>query len=204
MKKNLLIALMTLILVVPGTSACSSDNHENEPEQPENPENPEVLSDGKILIAYFSRTNNTQLMASAIHGITGGDTHRIELVTPYPESYNEVLEQSRNEQGSGYQPPLKDAPESVAEYDIIFIGYPIWHGTTPPPIASFLSAYNLEGKTIIPFCTSGGSGGTTSFRSVQTLSTGATVLDGLQIPTASAGNSQTVIRNWLQRIGVLK
>jgi flavodoxin len=88
-------------------------------------------------------------------------------------------------------------------YDVIFIGYPIWHGTTPPPVVSFFSEYDFSGKTIIPFCTSGSSSGDTSFRNIKSLCPGATVPDGLQIRGTSVGTAEAVITGWLRRIGII-
>ncbi|MDR2051781.1 MAG: hypothetical protein LBP80_00055 [Treponema sp.] len=75
--------------------------------------------------------------------------------------------QARREINSGYKPPLAAIAEDINAYDVIFVGYPIWHGTTPPPVVSFLSEYDFAGKTVIPFCTSGSGSGDRSFRNVK-------------------------------------
>jgi flavodoxin len=157
----------------------------------------------KVLVVYYSHTGNTKQMAGIIHGLSGGDLVELKSVDPYPPAYSEVLEQARREINSGYKPPLAAITEDINAYDVIFVGYPIWFGTTPPPIASFLSRYDLSGKTIVPFCTSGSSSGDASFRNVQTLCPRAAVLEGLQIRGTSVGGAETVITGWLRRIGIV-
>jgi flavodoxin len=158
----------------------------------------------KVLVVYYTRTGNTKQMADTIQRLAGGDCIELKTVDPYPSSYDAVLEQARREINSGYKPPLSTVIADLDTYDVIFVGYPIWHGTTPPPVATFLSEYDISGKTVIPFCTSGSSSGDTSFRNVERLCSRASILEGLQIRGASVGSSEAVITGWLRKIGVIK
>jgi flavodoxin len=162
----------------------------------------ELNGSQKVLVVYYTRTGNTKQMADTIHGLAGGDCIELKTVAPYPSSYDAILEQARREINSGYKPPLATSVD-INAYGVIFIGYPIWHGTAPPPVISFLSEYDFSGKTVIPFCTSGSSSGDTSFRNVERICSQANVLEGLQIRGASVGSSNSVIIGWLRRIGVI-
>ena len=114
----------------------------------------------KVLIAYYSQsgTKNTETIANYIHNAIGGDLYEIELIKPYPEKYKEILKQSKEENNNNIKPAIKAFTNNLKDYDIIFIGSPIWFGTYAPPIATFLADSNLQNKTVIPFCTHGGGG----------------------------------------------
>jgi flavodoxin len=169
-----------------------------------NKDTTELNGNQKVLIVYYTRTGNTKQMADTIQRLAGGDCVELKTVNPYPSSYDAVLEQARREIDSGYKPPLSTVIADIDTCDVIFVGYPIWHGTTPPPVVSFLSEHDFSGKTVIPFCTSGSSSGDTSFRNVGRLCSRATVLEGLQIRGASVGSAEAVITGWLRRIGIIK
>ena len=113
----------------------------------------EILSDSdvKVLVAYFSYSGTTKNIANAISEKTGGDLFEI---TPQ-DGYSNVYMESNSEIRGNKRPALTDTVENMDEYDIVFVGYPVWWHATPAPINTFLESYNLTGKLIIPFCTSG-------------------------------------------------
>ncbi|MDL2227679.1 hypothetical protein LJC30_02190 [Odoribacter sp. OttesenSCG-928-L07] len=110
----------------------------------------------KILIAYYSLTGNTKAVAEQIHNKFGGDMFEIILVTPYPPDEKTVIDIVRLEMEKDYLPEISNKVENIDEYDIIFIGTPIWYGTAATPIFSFVKQYNFSGKKIVPFYTCGG------------------------------------------------
>ena len=110
----------------------------------------------KILVAYFSWGGNTRGIAQQIQQKIGADIFEIELVKPYSSNYNTCLEEAQRDQRQQARPPLKTHVANIAQYDTIILGYPNWWASIPMPIASFLEEYNLDGKTIIPFCSHGG------------------------------------------------
>lgn len=112
----------------------------------------------KILVVYYSYSGITRRLAEDIALITGGDLREIKPQKPYSFSYNTAVKEAREEIESGYCPPLIQGTESVEDADIILIGSPNWLKTFAPPVLSFLKAVDLDGKTIIPFCTHGGGG----------------------------------------------
>lgn len=155
------------------------------------------------LSAYFSHSGNTRLIADQIHESVGGDIFEIVPADPYPRDYNEVVEQARKELGEDYRPPLKTHVENMDSYDLVFIGYPNWWGTVPRPVATFLSEYDLSGKTIAPFCTHGGGGIGRSVQEIRELCPQSTVLDGLAVRDGSVKIARTQVADWLRRIGIV-
>lgn len=158
-------------------------------------------AESKILIAYFTRTNNTEKIAEMIQEYTKGDIFKIEVLNPYPEAYRATTDQAKKELESGYLPPLKSKIENLDSYDTIFIGYPIWWGTVPTPMRTFLSENDLSGKTIIPFCTHGGGGAGTSTADLTALAPKFTVVsDGYVTRNAGAGRTQGEVTQWLDSL----
>ncbi|HLP75144.1 MAG TPA: flavodoxin [Bacteroidales bacterium] len=131
-----------------------------------------------ILIVYLSRTNNTKAVAEMIQRKVGGKLVAIELQKPYPENYRATVQQVVRENETGYLPPLKTQIDSLEIYDIVFVGFPTWDMKIPPPMKSFLQAYDLSGKTVIPFNTNAGYGVGSGFESVKELCPNSTVLEG--------------------------
>ena len=112
----------------------------------------------KVLVAYFTRTGNTRVIARQIQRALRADLFEIEPAEPYPEDYEETVAQAVRERDSGYRPPLKASVPNIGLYEVVFLGFPIWGETAPPVIRSFLSQHDLSGKTLVPFITHGGYG----------------------------------------------
>lgn len=112
----------------------------------------------KTLVAYFSRSGNTRVVAGLIHRARDADLFEIKPARPYPDDYLETVEQARKERDGGHEPTLEAKVARMADYDTVFLGFPIWGETAPPVIRSFLSAHDLSNKTLIPFVTHGGYG----------------------------------------------
>jgi flavodoxin len=158
----------------------------------------------KILVAYFSHTGNTREIANQIHKIVGGDIFEIQAEKPYPDDYDAVVKQARQELESGYKPPLKTKIENIKSYDLIFIGYPNWCNTIPAPVKTFLSEYDLSGKTIVPFCTYGGGGLGRSVSDISKLCPKSTLLDSFAIPGSDVKTAQDKVSGWLRKIKITK
>jgi flavodoxin len=132
----------------------------------------------KILIVYLSRTNNTKAIAEIIHEYVGGKLVALELKDPYPEDYKAIVDQVVKENETGFLPPLKTKIDSIEKYDIIFVGFPTWGMQLPPPMKSFLTQYDLSGKTVVPFNTNAGYGVGSSFDTVKKLCPKSKILEG--------------------------
>jgi flavodoxin len=116
------------------------------------------LDNKKILIVYYSWGSNTKDIANKIQKQVGGDIFELIQEEPYPDSYKEVIKVSKADVESDYKPVLKNKINNVRDYDVIFLGSPIWFGTIAPAVKTFLSENDLNGKTIIPFVSHGGGG----------------------------------------------
>ncbi len=154
------------------------------------------------LVAYFSWTNNTERVANHIADITGADKYEIIPKIPYgPENSNYYDPSTRAYQeqyDDTARPEIEGELQNIDKYDIVFLGYPIWYGKAPKIIYTFLESYNFEGKTIIPFCTSGSSGiGSTA--ELQSLTPGANWLDGRRF---DGGASRDSVKAWVDGLGL--
>lgn len=163
---------------------------------------PSLSGTKKILVAYFSRSGNTCEIADQIHKIAGGDIFEIQAVKTYPDDYEEVKKVAMNELNSGFKPELKIKPGNLNSYDMVFIGYPIWWGTFPDPVKTFLSENDFSGKTIAPFCTHEGSGLGRSEQDIIKLCPKATVLNGIAIHGAFIDAANIKVSDWLRKINI--
>ncbi|HWQ70884.1 MAG TPA: flavodoxin [Desulfitobacteriaceae bacterium] len=158
--------------------------------------------ENNILVAYFSHSGNTRIIANQIHEKVGGDIFEIVTVNPYPKDYDAVVDQAKQEQEDNYRPELATEVENMDSYDVVFIGYPNWWGTMPMPVFTFLEEYKFSGKTIIPFCTHEGSGLGRSVEDITELCPQSTILDGLAIRGSSVETAQDDVSEWLREIGM--
>lgn len=155
----------------------------------------------RTLIVYFSRTGNTRTMAERIRERTGGDIFEVVTTTPYPSDYNECTKQAARELEQNFRPKLRTAKiANLRDYDTVLIGYPVWWGRIPPALMTFFDENDLSGKTIVPFCTHGGSG-MSGTEDIRRLASGAAILEGLAISGRDA-NPLGLIANWLDKLGL--
>lgn len=181
---------MTLSLAACGQTASSPNTSTNAPgasalsetTSAPNAESIGGTAQGRVLVAYFSWSGNTEEMASYIAEQTGGDLLEIQPETPYPTDYNECGDVALAERDSDARPAIANLPASIDEYDTLVIGYPIWWHTAPMIIGTFLESYDLTGLEVYPF-TQSSSMDTEQFDNsiafVRENADGATVHDGL-------------------------
>ena len=217
----LLIAVFSLFSLVACNSGSSNSsglpsNNPGEIETPDNPDNSgsNDTSDtpsekkGNILIVYFTWSNNTERMANYIYGQTGGTIREIVPVTPYPTtSYTEWGYSARDERDADARPPIANplSAETVAQYDTILIGFPIWWHTAPMIIGTFLESYEWSADVdIYPFFQGASNSNAeyydNSMAFVRRCAKGATVHEGLY--TASSNTSR--INEYLSQNGLIK
>jgi flavodoxin len=157
---------------------------------------------GHILIAYYSHSGNTRKIANLIHREVGGTIHEIQPKVPYPNSYNAVVDQAKIEIETEYKPALQSTLDHLESYDTIFVGSPNWWSTIAPPVATFLSEYDLSGKTIVPFCTHGGGGLGRIGKDIAKLCPQSTILSSFEIYGSGTGNAQAKVSAWLSKVGM--
>ena len=119
---------------------------------------------------------------------------------PYPEDYEQTVEQARQERDSGYEPPLKAKAPGVATYDTVFLGFPIWGETAPPVIKSFLQNHDLAGKTLRPFITHGGYGLGNSLTVLQKHVPTARIETPFSMEAAQERRTLEQVNEWLGRL----
>lgn len=173
----------------------------NNPETPENPDTPEGTDN--ILIAYFSWGGTTARMAEQIAGQIGGTLFRIEPVTPYPTNYTACTEVALEERDNNARPAISGTVENMEDYDIVFIGCPVWWHTAPMIISTFTESYDFKGKTVIPFCTYASTYRDETLAKIVELTPDAEHLTGLGCTSSGLNNNTTVIK-WLQEIGIIE
>ncbi|MDE7361375.1 MAG: flavodoxin [Oscillospiraceae bacterium] len=165
----------------------------------------------KILIAYYSRAGenyfggsmkfvdkgNTEYAAEIIARLTGGELFKIEQKTPYSDNYNECIKQAKSDQKNNLRPELVKYPDSIAEYDTIYLGYPNYWGTLPMAVFTFLERYDFSGKVIRPFCTHEGSGLGGSIGDICAAAPNAAVERGIAIRGSDAPGSEKALKQWI-------
>ncbi|MDR2386415.1 MAG: flavodoxin [Deltaproteobacteria bacterium] len=156
---------------------------------------------GKTLVAYFSWSGNTRSIARLIHEQTGGDIFEIVPAKAYSSDYDTFVKEALGEQRSEARPALKDQVQNMAQYEVIYIGYPIWESSIPMPMATFLESYDFSGKTLIPFCSHSGGGMGQSLAAIAKLSPNAKILEALSLHYGGGSSIKSQITAWLKKNG---
>ena len=174
-------------------SAETSTNMENTDNQD--------AQEHKILVAYFSATGTTKGVAEHIANGLNADIYEIVPEDPYTDAdlnYNDNNSRTTIEMNDpNARPVISGSVENMEQYDTVFIGYPIWWGEAPRIVSTFVESYDFSGKTIVPFCTSGGSDMGSSAASLEQLSNGATWLDGRRL---NGSDSQDTVMEWVNSL----
>ena len=165
MKKfNLMLALAAVTMTA---VSCGGKNEES-----------------KTLVLYYSQTSNTKAVAEEIATKLGADIEEIVAVNPYDGDFQATIERCMQEREQGVTPDIQPIKADLTQYDVIFIGYPVWFGTYAPPVATFLATVDLSGKKIVPFCTFGSGGLESSVADLTAKQPGAEVLPGYGVRAA--------------------
>ncbi|MCM1145135.1 MAG: SUMF1/EgtB/PvdO family nonheme iron enzyme [Lachnoclostridium sp.] len=159
---------------------------------------------GKVLIAFFSWGGNTRGIAEEIQSQTGADLFEIELVNPYSNDYNTVLDEAQRDQNEQARPELANHVENMEEYDIIILGYPNWWASIPMPIASFLEEYDFSEKTIISFCSHGGGRFGQSLTAISKLAPETKMGEALSVHYSGGSSLSGDVEEWLRTNGIIE
>ena len=195
--------------------APGEDTQEDPAETPS--EDGEQPSDSgtNILVAYFSRADenysvgtidvgNTQIIAEYIAAEVGADSFHIETVTPYPAGYDDCCDVAKQELNDKARPELTGTVD-LEQYDIVFLGYPIWWGDLPMAVYTFMESYDWSEKIVIPFNTHEGSGSSRTYDAIAQALPDAMVLEGMAIQGKTAqefsDDTRQSVRDWLDGLG---
>ena len=154
------------------TVACTSAPKKAETVQP------------KALVVFYSQSNTTRTVAQEIQKQLNCDIAEIECVEPYSGDFGQTIQRWQKEQQEGTLPEIKPLDKNISDYDVIFLGYPIWGGTYAIPVATFLKNTDFAGKKLVPFCTFGSGGLNTSVAALQQSAQNAQILDGYGVRQA--------------------
>lgn len=213
--KKVFSILMVLTLLF-SLAACSNNttneesNNQNDSSTPiEESNNPSDSSTptetgSKSLVVYFSWSGNTENVAKSIQSQTDSDIFEIVPATPYSDDYDTVVDLAQEEQRNNARPAISGNIENIEQYDVVYVGFPNWWGDMPMILYTFFDTYDLSGKTVALFCTSGGSGLSGTVNEVKSLEPNATVTEGLHIGSGSSSNPDNAVSEWLNDIGLAK
>ncbi len=161
-----------------------------------------AASDGRALVAWFSRSGNTRVIAGQIARSLGADRFEIVPARAYPDDYFETVEQAREERDRGFEPPLAATVDRIGGYETLYLGFPIWGGSAPPIIRSFLAGHDLAGNTIVPFITHGGFGTGESLSVVADHAAEARLVDGFVLERPQERQTIERVTEWLDQLEV--
>jgi len=162
----------------------------------------EVIMNKKSLVAYFSASGVTARTAKIIAEAVGGDLYEIKPLVPYTDADLDWTDKNSRStvemKDKSSRPAISGKVENMADYDVIFVGFPIWWYVAPTIINTFLESYDLSGKTVIPFATSGGSGMGKTNIYLKPSCNGAKLFDGKVLN----GQSAQGIKNWISNLNL--
>ena len=207
--RKIFAILFTLCLII-GLTVCSGGSSEEtantdngseagEIEQTDETGSNDTSTGNTTLVVYFSATGNTRGVAEKIASITGADIYEIKAAEEYTDAdldWNDSDSRTTHEQNDpSVRPEIGSDPVSLDGYETIYIGYPIWWGEEPRIMDTFVESYDFDGITMIPFCTSGGSG---IGRSGQNLADNAGSGNWLEGDRLESGISEDELSSWIQ------
>lgn len=188
---------------VESTSSEEAENIESTAPTESESETPATSQGSNILVAYFSATNTTEGVAEHIANGLNAELFEIVPEQPYTSAdldWNDNDSRSTIEMNDpNARPAISGSVENMEQYDIVLIGYPIWWGEAPRIISTFMESYDFSGKTIVPFCTSGGSGIDSSAANLEQLTSGAQWLEGHRL---NGSDSQDEVMEWVNSLGL--
>lgn len=216
-----IITLLLSLMIIINLAACDKRSDSSQDDSDEI-----IRTTGKTLVVYFSMPEttkadnmtkeednsvvvidgevlgNTQYMAYVIQETTDADIFRIEPETPYPTDHQTLVNLAKEEQNNNDRPAIKEALTNLDDYDVVFIGYPIWWSDMPQILYTFFDTYDFSGKTIIPFGTHGGSGFAGTPDTIKKLEPNAAIHEGLTISRDDIQEARKKIIDWVNTLNL--
>lgn len=189
---------------IPSVTESDLPGRQSDVTSSESPAQPQPAPEAKrVLVAYFSATNTTKGVAETIADRLDADLYEITPAVPYTSAdldYHDDGSRSTIEMNDpNARPAISGSVNNMEQYDIVFIGYPIWWGEAPRILSTFAESYSFSGKTVVPFCTSGSSGVGSSASNLEKLADGGTWLPGTRL---SGGASRDSVADWINGLGL--
>ena len=180
--------LLSMAMVACMTSACSQQKATTE-------------NTNRQLVLFYSESGSTKAVAEVLQKQLDADIEAIECVEPYSGNFQETVQRNQRERENGETPALKPLKKNIADYDTIFLGYPIWGGVYASPIATLLKEQDFAGKTIVPFCTFGSGGLNTSSDALKNALPKATIQKGYGVRAARVAAAEKELDRFLKENG---
>ena len=158
----------------------------------------------KMLVLYYSQTGNTKAVAEEIANKLGADIEEITMLEPYDPDFQTTIDRCMKDREQGILPEIQPVKADLANYDVIFLGFPVWFGTYAPPVITFLNNADLSGKKIVPFCTFGSGGLESSVKDLVAAEPDAEVLPGYGVRAARLEAMPKEVDNFLKANGFLE
>ena len=158
----------------------------------------------KVLVLYYSQTSNTKVVADEIATRLGADTEEIVAVNPYDGDFQATIGRCLQEREAGVLPEINPIAANLADYDVIFLGYPVWFSTFAPPVITLLEQVDLAGKKVVPFCTFGSGGLESSIADLKARQPEADILAGYGVRAARIDAVPAEVDRFLKEIGLLE
>ncbi len=187
MKTMKLMLAMTVVAM--GAVSCGSKSETQAP---------------KVLVVYYSQTGNTKAVAQEIATKLGADMAEVEAVTPYDGDFEATIGRCMQEREAGIATEINPLTVNVADYDIIFVGAPVWFGVFAPPMLTFLNQVDLSGKKVVPFCTFGSGGLESSVKDFAKKQPNAEIMPGYGVRAARMEAMPKEIDQFLKANGYLE
>lgn len=186
-----------ILIALSAITVFTSCNNDDEPEiNTENTDDVQYDENRKILVAYFSATGNTQRLAQQIISATGADAFRIEAAEPYAANPYDDSDRIQNESYNDLRPAVAVLPDNIEDYDVIFVGSPIWWHNPAMVVCTFLESYDLKDKIIVPFFTYGA----TTYLQQSVDKIYEVTPESILLPTYTGGG----VEAWLRNINIIK
>lgn len=197
MKKKLMLGLLVFVVLFT-VVGCGSKKEDSSSKNSNNTSSNEIKEDSNSIVLYFSATGTTKSIAERIAAESNSDIIEIIPKEKYKSNdlnYNSDCRANREQNDSKARPEIENTID-IAKYDTIYLGYPIWWGTTPKIILTLLDTYDFTGKTIIPFCTSGSTGINGSVSDLRDYNSDLLIKDGKRF---SSSDSDEVIKEFVSK-----
>ena len=189
-----IISIMATVFMLAATAACGSSSAQAGPAETS-------AAETDVLVAYFSATGTTKGVAEKIAAVTGGDLYEILAAEPYSGAdlnYNDSSSRSTKEQNDkNARPAIGSEDISLTGYTTLYLGFPIWWGEEPRILDTFVEKYSFDGITVIPFCTSGGSGIGRSGPNMEALAGSGTWKEGKRF---GGSVSESELQSWIDSL----
>ena len=215
-----MFALLTGLVLMGALTACGGSGVQSNPGQSQTGQEgassvvessaadpsastPASKPEGGVLVVYFSATGNTRGIAQHLQAVLDADLYEIVPQVPYTSDdlnySNDSCRANQEQNDPMARPAISGTLENPDSYDVMFLGYPIWWGQAPKILCTFLESYDLDGVTIVPFCTSGSSGIGGSLEELQALAPNARWMDGQRF---DSGADQNEVAQWVDSLGL--